>query len=69
MDHLICQDKESRRKRQAERLGGLEVDNQFKLGGLLHRQVGRFGPPQDLVDIDGEVPVFIALDWPIGVAT
>jgi hypothetical protein len=36
------------RDRQAERLGGLEIDDQLVFGGLLHRQAGWFGPLEDL---------------------
>src|SRR5262245_36418560 len=38
------------RDRKAERLSGLEVDDQVVLGGLLDWQVGRFGALEDLVD-------------------
>ena len=38
--------------RQAERLGGLEIDEQLVLGGLLDRQVTRPCPLQDAVDVD-----------------
>lgn len=40
-----------RAKRQAERFGGLETDEQFDLHGLLHRQVGGLFAPQDAADI------------------
>jgi hypothetical protein len=40
-----------RAKRQADRLGGLEIDEQFDLHGLLHRQVGGLLAPQDAADI------------------
>ena len=35
LDHLIRPLQERRRDRQAEGLGGLEVDDQLELGGLL----------------------------------
>ena len=41
--------------RQAERLGGLEVDHQLKLGGLLDRQVTGLGALEDLVDVPSGV--------------
>ena len=41
---------------QAERLGGLEIDDQLELGRLLDRQVGRLRPSQNLVDIVGGAP-------------
>src|SRR5215475_4386961 len=48
-DHLIGPCEERRWNRQAECLGGLQVDDQLELGGLLHRQIGRFGALEDLV--------------------
>src|SRR6266850_7458581 len=40
LDHLICPLPERRRDREAEGLGGLEVDNQIELGRLLDRKIG-----------------------------
>ena len=37
LDYLICPPQQCRRDRQAERLGGLEVDDQFDLLWLLDR--------------------------------
>ena len=42
-----------RRHVEAERLGGLEVDDQLELGRLLHRQVGRLLALEDAIDIAG----------------
>jgi hypothetical protein len=42
-DHLIGAGKQHRRHLQAERLGGLQVEDEFELGRLLDREVGRFG--------------------------
>ena len=39
-DHLVGGHKQGLRHCQAERLSGLEIDDQFDLGGLLDRQVG-----------------------------
>src|SRR5262247_4141899 len=50
-DHLIRPLQERRRDREAESLGGLEVDDQLELNGLFDRKVGGFGALQDLVDI------------------
>jgi hypothetical protein len=41
LDHLVGPRKQRRRKFEAERLGGFEIYNQFKLGGLFERQVRR----------------------------
>ena len=40
-DHLVGEREQRQRNGQAERLGGLEFDDQIDLGGLLHRQIGR----------------------------
>src|SRR6266478_8134839 len=40
LDHLIGAAEERNRYREAKRLGGLHVDDQLDLGGLLDRQVG-----------------------------
>src|SRR5262245_55114429 len=42
---------------KAERLGGLEIDDQFELSGKLNRQIARFGSLQDLVHISGSASI------------
>src|SRR6516165_273487 len=41
LDHLVGGGQQRFRDGEAERLGGLEVDEEFDFGGLLNRQVGR----------------------------
>ena len=48
---LIRPQQQRRRDSEAERLGGLEVDHQLELRGLLDRKVGGLGAFQDLVDV------------------
>jgi hypothetical protein len=48
LNHRIGLCDEERRHCEAKRLGGLKIDNQLELGGLLDRQVGRFGALEDL---------------------
>ena len=43
LDDLVRQDQERRENREAERFRRLEVDDELKLHGLHHRQIGRFG--------------------------
>jgi hypothetical protein len=43
---IVGDRKHGRQYRQAERLGGLQIDHK-KLGGLHYRQVGRLGAFQD----------------------
>ena len=45
-----------RRHGEAERLGGLEVDDQLVLGRRLHRQVGRLLALEDAIDVAGRAP-------------
>jgi len=45
--------------RQTKRLGGLEVNDQFELGRLLNGKITGPRPLQNLVDVDGEVPVIL----------
>jgi len=56
LDHPIRQAQDGPRDREPEGPGGLEVDHQLELHGLLHGQVGRLGAFEDLVHVDGALP-------------
>ena len=51
LDDLIRPRQQRRWDREAEGLGGLEVDHQLELRGLLNREIRRLGTLQDLVDV------------------
>jgi len=53
LDHLVGAQQDRFGDRNAQGLGGLEVDDQLEFGWLLDGQVGRFRAPEDLVDIRG----------------
>ena len=55
-----------RRHVEAERLGGLEVDQQFVLCWRLHRQIGGLLTLEDAVNIAGRSSVLVEKVRPIG---
>src|SRR5215472_7757048 len=50
-DHLVRGDQQVGRYGQAERLRGLQVDDQFELGRCLNRKIGRLLALEDAVDV------------------
>jgi hypothetical protein len=48
LDEFVRSHQERLGNGQAERLGGLHVDDQLELGGLLHGEIGGLGPLEDL---------------------
>jgi hypothetical protein len=53
LDHFIRPGQHRGRDRQAQGLGGLQVDHKLELGGLLDGEVGWLGTPENLVDVEG----------------
>src|SRR5207245_4028689 len=56
LDDLVGSHEYGLRDRQTKRLRGLEIDDQFELGWLLHRKIRRLRAPEDLVHISGRTP-------------
>ena len=50
---------------EAERLGGLEVDDQLELGRLLHRQVGRLLALEDTAGVDADLAIEVSDAGPV----
>jgi len=53
---LIRPEQQRRLDGEAERLGGLEVDHQLELRGLLDREVSRLCALEDLIHVTGSLP-------------
>src|SRR5262245_22626336 len=52
LDHLIRPRQQRGWDREAERLGGLEIDDELKLRGLLDGEISGLGALQDSVDVE-----------------
>src|SRR6266851_10531837 len=65
LDDLIGPQEERLRDRQAERLRGLEVDDQLELRRLLDRNIGRPSALQNLVHIGCGAPVHVGVARPV----
>ena len=52
LDRLVGGGEELRVEFQSERLGGLEVDHEFELAGLDHRQIARLFALKNSADVE-----------------
>jgi hypothetical protein len=55
LDHIVGAGEQHRRHGEAERPGGLGVENQLELSGLHDRQVRRLVPLEDATGIDADL--------------
>jgi hypothetical protein len=54
LDHFVGACDERRRHLEAERFGGLEIDDEFDLGRHFDRKVGGLGAAQNAIDVASE---------------
>jgi hypothetical protein len=66
LDDVVGPEQERLRDRQAERLRGLQVDDQLELCGLFDGEIGRFGALEDLVDVGRDPLELLIKIIPVG---
>src|SRR5262249_23268291 len=65
LDDLVGTAEDRQRNGQAERIGGLQIDDQLEFRRLLDREIGRVGALQGPVDVVGRNPEHLRDVWPI----
>src|SRR5262245_54622032 len=60
-DHLFGAGEKHWRKLEAERFGGLEVDDELELSWLQHRQLSHLGTPENPPDIVASLTMRVSL--------
>ena len=58
-DHLVRARQHVERNRQADLLGGSQIDDELELRGLFHRKIRRLDTLEDLIDVNGDAPVAV----------
>ena len=56
LDYPVCSHQHVGRNRQADLLGGFQIDDELEFLRLLHREIGGLGAFEDLVDVNGGAP-------------
>src|SRR5215208_6459920 len=55
-DDLVGAAEQRQRKGEAERLGGLQIEDELEPGGMYHRQLARLGALEDAVNVKSRAP-------------